>query len=199
MEPRVTHSSSTLTEQMPVTSPAFAPPGGTSVETPVAPVPVAPVAPVTVAETQPITHEHVVVATRRTISPSSVVAAAAAIVLMLWGAVVVARAGLSGDLDTPIVQVTTYTATAVLGLIVLGGGFVLLLSALARSRGAIAFVSILMAVAAGTLVIEPTVAQRTLAGERDFGIAVLIVVGITALVALVSPDVDRIGRRERID
>lgn len=193
MEPRVTHSSSTLTEQMPVTSPAFAPPDGAAVETPV------PVAPVTVVETQPVTHERVVVATRRTISPSSVVAAVAAIVLMLWGAVVVARAGLSGGLDTPIVQVTSYTATAVLGLIVLGGGFVLLLSALARSRGAIAFVSILMAVAAGTLVIEPTVAQRTLAGERDFGIAVLIVVGVTALVALVSPDVDRIGRRERID
>lgn len=164
-------------------------------------VPVAatvPVAPAVAVPVEPSVHEHVVVDSRRRISPSAVVATIAAIVLMLWGAIVVARAGLSGDLETPIVEVTGYTATAVLGLIVLAGGFLLLLAGLAQSRAAIVFLSIVMAVGAATLVIEPTTAQNTLAAERDFGVAALIVLGITAVVALVTPDVDRIARRERI-
>ena len=147
---------------------------------------------------EPAILERTVVDTRRRISPSAVVATAAAIVLMLWGAVVAARAGLTGDLDTPIVEVTSYRATAVLGLIALGGGFLLLLAGLARRRAGIVLVSVVLAVGAATLVIEPTTAERTLAAERDFGIAALIVVGITAIVALLSPDVDRVARRERI-
>ena len=113
--------------------------------------------------------------------------------------VVIARAGLTGDLETPVVEVTSYTATAVLGLIALGGGFVLLLAGLARSRAGVIFVSVILAVAAATLVIEPGTAERTLAGERDFGIAGLIVLGLVALVAVLAPDVDRVARRERID
>lgn len=212
MEPRVVRRT-TITEpgEVPtVAVPTTAVPMDGAFSAPVVqePVPVAATVPVTsmppamppavAVPVEPSVHEHVVVDSRRRISPSAVVATIAAIVLMLWGAIVVARAGLSGGLETPVVEVTGYTATAVLGLIVLGGGFLLLLAGLAQSRAAIVFLSIVMAVGAATLVIEPTTAQNTLAAERDFGVAALIVLGITAVVALVTPDVDRIARRERI-
>lgn len=205
MEPRVVRST-TVTEPgvvptvavpttaVPVDGTFAAPVGQESI--PVAAT--VPVAPAVAVPVEPTVHKHVVVDSRRRISPSAVVATIAAIVLMLWGAIVVARAGLSDGLDTPVVDVAGYTATAVLGLIVLAGGFLLLLAGLARSRAAIVFLSIVMAVGAATLVIEPTTAQNTLAAERDFGVAALIVLGITAVVALVTPDVDRIARRERI-
>ena len=203
------NTSSTVTEPMPVVDTAFAPPVGQEsvVVPPASPVRPAPMTvPVVTVDTHvhphphdTVVHDHTVVDSRRRISPSSVVATIASVVLMLWGAVVIARAGLTGDLETPVVEVTSYTATAVLGLIALGGGFVLLLAGLARSRAGVIFVSVILAVAAATLVIEPGTAERTLAGERDFGIAGLIVLGLVALVAVLAPDVDRVARRERID
>ena len=51
-------------------------------------------------------------------------------------------------------------------------------------RAAIVFVSVLAAVGAATLVIEPGTTVGTLAGERDFGVAALIVLVITAVTAI---------------
>jgi hypothetical protein len=183
------------------TTPAATAPVGTPVGAGIDPtvvVPVTPLEPLTAPRSAAPT-QWTLVDTHRRVSPSAIVATAASVVLLLWGAVVLARAGLGGRLDTPVVEVTGYSATAVLGLVVAGVGLLLLVAALSRHRGAIVLVAVLAAVGAATLVIEPDTALRTLAGERDFGVAALIVLVITAVTAIVSPDVDWVARTERVD
>lgn len=128
----------------------------------------------------------------RRISPAAYMAAAAGLALGAWALVVLVRAGVGRPLGTPIVEVGGFTATAILGLIVLGVGAVLLLAAATRSRVVIATVGLLVTVAATALAVDPTVDEAALAAERDFAIAVAILAGITVLVAVFAADVVRV-------
>jgi hypothetical protein len=139
----------------------------------------------------PVAHETVQVRSSLTVSPAAIVACVAAIGLLLFGAINVARAGLDGPWRDPIVQVSGYEGTAVLGLIVLGAGIALLGAAFSRDRGAILFVSIVIGIAGTTLAIEPTVGGDVVAAEGNFGVAVLIVAVVVATVATVAPSVRR--------
>lgn len=136
-----------------------------------------------------------VTATRWRVSPAAVMAGATSVVLLLWGAVTLARAGTDTPWREPIVEVAGATGTAILGMIVLGAGGVLLLAAFTRNRGAIGFVSVVLGVAAATVAIEPTVGADALGADRNGAIAALILLGITLLVALLAPDVDRVDER----
>lgn len=136
-----------------------------------------------------------VTATRWRVSPAAVMAGATSVVLMLWGAVTLARAGTDSPWREPIVEVAGATGTAILGMIVLGSGGALLLAAFTRSRGAIGFVSVVLGIAAATVAIEPTVGEDALGADRNGAIGALILLGITLLVALLAPDVDRVDER----
>lgn len=136
-----------------------------------------------------------VTATRWRVSPAAVMAGATSVVLLLWGAVTLARAGTDTPWREPIVEVAGATGTAILGMVVLGAGGVLLLAAFTRNRGAIGFVSVVLGVAAATVAIEPTVGADALGADRNGAIAALILLGITLLVALLAPDVDRVDER----
>jgi len=158
--------------------------------------PVQPMAPA-IALVQPEEHfrESEVSSTRWRVSPASVMAAASSVAFMLWGAVVLARAGIDTPLDEPVVEVAGFSATAILGLIVLGGGAMLLIAAFTRSRAAIAFISIVLGVAAAAVAIEPSWGQAALAAERDGAIAALVLLVITVAVALVAADIERVVQR----
>lgn len=136
-----------------------------------------------------------VTATRWRVSPAAVMAGATSVVLLLWGAVTLARAGTDTPWREPIVEVAGATGTAILGMIVLGAGGFLLLAAFTRNRGAIGFVSVVLGVAAATVAIEPTVGADALGADRNGAIGALILLGITLLVALLAPDVDRVDER----
>lgn len=135
---------------------------------------------------------------RRT-CPAAYMSAAAGLVLVAWSVVALARAGLGRPLGAPIVEVGGFTATAILGLIVLGAGAVLLLAAATRSRLVIGATGLLVSAAAVALAIAPTFDDSGLAAERDFAIAVAILAGITTLVAVFTADVVRVQREDRGD
>lgn len=128
---------------------------------------------------------HTVVTTRTTwFTPSAIVASMVAIALLVMGGITLARAGLDGPIDEPVVEVAGFTATAVLGLILLAFGVVLLSAALSRSREGVMFVGIVGGVMALIAVFEPTVGNGALAIERGFAVLLAIMMGAVVLSAL---------------
>ena len=162
-----------------------------------------------VVPAQPVVREHVVVeqsapvtSSRRVVGarsfdPAAVLAVLLAIALGVVGAVAVARAGLEGPFDEPVVQVAGVSHTAVLGLIEIGMALVLLWAGISRDRGAILFVTILFGAASLVAAIEPSVGGDSLSIERSWVIVLVIAFGLVALVAALAPTVWR--RTERVE
>lgn len=171
----------------------------------------APVAPVTAvtapAQPAPVVHERVVVqpapavaartrtvATRR-FDPASALAVIVAIALGVVGAVALARAGLDGPLDDPVIEVAGFSHTALLGLIELGMAVILLAVGLSRDRGALLFTSILFGAAALVAAIEPSVGGDALAIETPWAVVMVIAFAAIALAAAVVPAMWRTTER----
>jgi hypothetical protein len=162
-----------------------------------------PVAPM-VAEQQIVTPIASVVEERRVVThrrfdPAATLTVIAGIALGVIGAVAVARAGLSGPLDEPVVTVASATHTAILGLIELGMGLVLVWAGLSRDRGAMLFCAVLFGAASLVAAIEPSVGGGALAIERSWAVVLVIGFAIVALVAAVAPSIRRsTDRIERV-
>jgi len=134
--------------------------------------------------------ERTVVASDTTIMPAAVAAGIAAVAPLVLGGVFVARAGLDGPFDEPVVTVAGFTGTALLGIFLALAGFALLCSALGRSRSAIQFCAVVIGVLASVAVIEPSVRNGALALER--GLAAILVVGAVVLLVITAlPTVHR--------
>lgn len=130
-------------------------------------------------------------------TPAALVASVAAIALLVVGGITVARAGLIGPLDEPVISAANYTATAILGLIELGFGIVLLSAALNRSREGILFIGIVGGVMALIAVFEPNIGNGALAIERPFAVIVAIVMAAVVLSALL-PSIRRSNTQRRV-
>jgi hypothetical protein len=134
----------------------------------------------------------------RRVDPAAALTVVAGIVLGVIGAVAMARAGLSGPLDQPVVQVAGVTHTAILGMVELGIGLLLVWAGLSRSREAILFLTILFGAAALVAAIEPSVGGGALAIERSWAIVLVIGFAFLALVAAAAPTIwrstDRVER-----
>lgn len=127
------------------------------------------------------------VSTRRTISFPSVLAGFLSIALLIVGGVLVARAGIDGPMDDPVVTVAGISGTAIGGLILLAFGLGLLFAAFSGERGAILFLSVLIGVAATVIAIEPDVADGKLGFERGFAVLLAFAAGAVALAAALAP------------
>lgn len=138
-----------------------------------------------VAPSQPVIGSETV-RTSRTIgfTPAALVAGVAAIGLLLIGGITVARAGIDGSLDEPIVNVAGFTATALLGLIELVFGIVLLSAALTRAQSTILFLGIAGGVMALVAVFQPSVGEGSLAIERGFAVVAALVMAAVVIAAL---------------
>ena len=158
------------------------------------------------AQPAAVVHERVVVqpapevARTRTVAArrydlASALAVLVAIALGVIGAVAVARAGLDGPLDDPVVEVAGFSHTALLGLIELGMAVILLTVGLSRDRGAVLFTSILFGTAALVVAIEPSVGGDALAVETSWAVALVIVFGAIALAAAILPAMWRTTER----
>ena len=121
-------------------------------------------------------------------STASVMGAAAGAVLVSWAVAVVATAGLGGALHTPVVSVAGYTATAIMGLLVGAAGAVLLAAATTRRRSITGVVAAALSAVAVWWAVVHERADGALAAGRDHAVAVLVLTGVTAAVALVVPD-----------
>jgi hypothetical protein len=147
--------------------------------------------------TPAITERRVV--SHRRFDPAATLTVIAGVVVAVIGAVAMARAGLSGRLDEPVVQVAGVGHTAILGMIELGMGLVLVWAGLSRDRGAILFTTILFGAAALVAAIEPSVGGGALAIERSWAVVLVIGFGVLALVAAAAPTIWRTSDRvERV-
>jgi hypothetical protein len=138
------------------------------------------------------------VVSHRRIDPAAGLTVIAGVALGVIGAVAMARAGLSGPLDQPVVNVAGVTHTAILGMIELGMGLVLLWAGLSRDRDAILFTTILFGAAALVAAIEPQVGGGALAIERPWAVVLVVGFAFLALVAALAPSIwrstDRVER-----
>ena len=160
---------------------------------------VAPVVAPTVVEREVVT-PHVAsrrVVTHRRIDPAAALMVIGGIALSVVGAVAVARAGLDGPLDEPVVDVAGASHTALLGLIELGMGLLTILAGVSRDRGAMLFASITFGVAALVAAIEPGIGGGALAIERSWAIVLVVGFAILALAAALAPSMVR--STDRID
>jgi len=121
-------------------------------------------------------------------SPAAIVAGIAGGVLLVLGGIAVARAGLSGPLTEPTVDVVGFTQTALLGLIEAGVGLVLLLTALWGTRSSSVFLGALIAIAGIVVVATPDSFADNLAAQSSYGWFLIIVGAAVALVAMFVPD-----------
>jgi hypothetical protein len=166
-------------------------------QVPVSGVPVQQVQQVPVAAVpvqEQIVEEHVV-ASRR-FDPAAVLAVLLGLALAVIGAVALARAGLEGPLDEPVVDVVGASHTSLLGLIEIGVGLLMIWAGLSRDRSAIIFLSLLFGAAALVAAIEPTVGGGALAIERGWAVALVVGFALTALVAALAPTLWR--SRDRV-
>jgi hypothetical protein len=145
-----------------------------------------------------IAAETVVTSRTTAFAPASIVAAVVGVVLLLLGGITLARAGLDGSLDVPIVSVAGFTATAILGLIEIGFGLILLLTALAQERIAIMFVAIIGGVSALVVVFQPTLGEVSLGIERGFAVLAAIVMAVIVVSALL-PSITRRSVVQRVN
>jgi len=122
--------------------------------------------------------------------PASIVAAIVAIGLLLLGGITVARAGLDGSLDEPVVTVAGFTATALLGAIEIAFGLLLLAAALSQARRMILFLGIVGGVVALIATFQTSLGHGSLAIERGFAIIAAIIMAVVVLAALL-PTVQR--------
>jgi hypothetical protein len=131
------------------------------------------------------------VTTHRRFDPARTLTVLAGIVLIVIGAVAVARAGLSGPLDQPVVEVAGITHTALLGLIEVAIGLLTVLAGVSGDRGTILFATIAFGVAALVAAIEPDIGGGALALERSWAVVLVIGFATLAIVAALAPTMMR--------
>lgn len=131
-----------------------------------------------------------VVSTRR-VSLPAVLAGVLGVGMIVWGAIVLARAGLDGPLQDPVVTVAGLDANALSGLIVVGLGLLLLITALTADRSAILFAAIVTGIAALVAVFEPDLGHGALDIERELPAIIAIGAAVVVLATLLVPNMQR--------
>ena len=128
------------------------------------------------------------------ITPARAITAGGAVIFLVLGLTALARGGLGGALDEPVVSVANFKQTPLLGLIGTGFGLVFLLAAVfggeARSRSVGAFFGALLAIGGIIAILTPE-HLRQLAIESSYGWLAVTVGGVIALANSLAPTVTR--------
>ena len=159
----------------------------------VQPVAVAPVVqPVVAQPAQPVVHQTVLQPverrrvstwTGRRIALDSVIVGIIGVVMLTFGLIAVARAGLDGPMNEPVVEVLGFTTTATLGFINAGLGLCLLISAATTSRAGAVFFGVVLGVAGFVGAVQTSSFSDALALESSLA---WLAVGAAIVVVLVS-------------
>lgn len=126
------------------------------------------------------------------LTPDAVLAGVIGIIVLLFGLIAVVRAGLGGELAEPVVRILGFDHTATLGLIEVGIGLCLLVSASVSSRGGEMFFGAVLGIAGFVGAVQSGSFSDTLALESAMG-WVAAVLGLAVVVAVLS--IPRYGRK----
>lgn len=128
---------------------------------------------------------------------ASLLAMAVGVALVVIGAVALVRAEVDSTWYSPVVEVAGAGHTALLGAVEVGVGVLLILAGLAHARILAAFVALVAGVGAALVALEPELADRELALDRSWAIALTVVLIGLALLLVMAPGrrVERVERR----
>lgn len=136
-----------------------------------------------VVEEGPVRTDTRVASTRLVLSPGQVLAGALGMFVAIVGVIAIARGGIDGSLNTPIVRAAAFDQSALLGAIELGLGLLLILGATNyASRGLIMFVGVVMILGGVLLGAAGPRILRDIGTVHGTGWAIMVG-GIVALVA----------------
>ncbi len=145
--------------------------------------------------TEPAVHQTVATMTGRRFAFDSVLVGVAGVALTIVGLIAITRGGFDGAMDQPVVEVMGFTHTTTLGLIEIGIGLSLLISAAARSRSAATFFGLVLGVGGIVGAVQTDSFRRSLALESGMAWLAVITGAVIVLVSLLMPRVVRTSTR----
>lgn len=128
---------------------------------------------------------------RMRFTPDSIFTGIGGLVLLIVGLIVITRSGFDGPMSEPVVQVLGFTHTATLGLIEIGLGLCLLLSAAASSRSGAVFFGVILGAAGFIGAIQTDSFRESLALESEMGWIAVVAGVVIAAAALWLPRMSR--------
>jgi hypothetical protein len=120
-------------------------------------------------------------------APDSIIAGIAGLVILLVGLIAIVRAGFDGPMSDPVVQVLGFTHTASLGLIEIGIGLALLLSAATWSRSGEIFFGSVLGIGAFVGAVQSESFAHSLALESSMAWILVIIALAVVLSAMLMP------------
>lgn len=120
-------------------------------------------------------------------APDAIIAGIAGLVILVTGLIAVVRGGFDGPMSTPVVQVLGFTHTTTLGLIEIGIGLALMLSAATRSRSGEVFFGAVLGIAGFVGAVQTESFRRTLALESSMAWLAVFAGVIVVLSAMMLP------------
>jgi hypothetical protein len=147
-----------------------------------------------VVDTGDTKRETRVSASRFVFSPGQIIAGVLGVILGLIGVIAIARAGIDGSLNVPVVQVAGTDQSAMLGLFEFAAGLVLVLAALSAStRGLIAFVGVVMLIGGVVIGAASTEILQDIGTSQGTGWAI----AVGGVIAIVAASLGRLVRTRR--
>ena len=117
----------------------------------------------------------------------AIIAGIAGLVVLVTGLIAIVRGGFDGPMSTPIVQVVGFNHTTTLGLIEIGLGLALLMSAATRSRSGEVFFGAVLGIAGFVGAVQTESFKKTLALESSMAWLAVAIGAIVVLAALMLP------------
>lgn len=136
---------------------------------------------------QPVQRRRVATWSSRRVALDSVIVGIVGLVMLTFGLVVVARAGLDGPMNLPVVEVLGFTATATLGFVIGGLGLCLLICAATTSRSGAVFFGVVLGVAGFVGAVQTSSFRRSLALESSLAWIAVVAAVVVVLVSLLVP------------
>lgn len=143
-------------------------------------------------ENPQVTHEQQVSTTTRSrFAPDSIITGLIGLVMLVVGLIAVTRGGFDGPMSEPVVRVFGFTYTTTLGLIEIGIGLCLLISAAARSRSGELFFGAVLGIAGFVGAVQVESFRKSLALESGMGWLAVIAGGVIVVAALLLPRISK--------
>lgn len=124
-------------------------------------------------------------------APDSIITGLIGLVMLVVGLIAVTRAGFDGPMSEPVTNVLGFTYTSTLGLIEIGFGLCLLLSAAARSRSGELFFGVVLGIAGFVGAIQTESFRKSLALEPGMGWLAVVAGGVIVAAALLLPRISK--------
>jgi len=120
-------------------------------------------------------------------APDSIIAGIAGLGILLMGLIAIVRGGFDGPMSDPVVKVLGFTHTTTLGLIEVGIGLALLLSAATRSRSGEIFFGSVLGIGAFVGAVQTDSFRHSLALESSMAWLMVVVALVVVLSAMLMP------------